>query len=61
MKSNKKTMKKMRIKLNKNTYKKNNRTKHKKQHGGGNTTNTINTTTARPDWLAGSLSSRCPP
>ena len=45
MKSNKKTMKKMRIKLNKNTYKKNNRTKHKKQHGGGNTTNTINTIT----------------
>lgn len=40
MKSNKKTMKKMRIKLNKNTYKKNNRTKHKKQYGG-NTTDTI--------------------
>lgn len=41
MKSNKKTMKKMRIKLNKNTYKKNNRTKHKKQHGG-DITQTLN-------------------
>lgn len=51
MKSNKKTMKKMRIKLNKNTYKKNNRTKHKKQHGGGDITKTINTIKNQADNL----------
>lgn len=44
MKSNKKTMKKMRMKLNKNTYKKNNRTKYKKQYGGG-FTDTVNAIT----------------
>lgn len=44
MKSNKKTMKKMRMKLNKNTYKKNNRTKCKKQYGG-DLTETVNNIT----------------
>lgn len=44
MKSNKKTMKKMRMKLNKNTYKKNNRTKCKKQYGG-DITETVNNIT----------------
>lgn len=67
MKSNKKTMKKMRIKLNKHTYKKNNRTKHKKQHGGditetlnaiNNQANNLNTAVQDGQMIASSTDSQ---